>query len=213
MRIKILNELRVKNFRLLLEHQEFDITCTSFRLPSGHMETKFERLLISSHRPELEAYIVGHPESFKQAIELAIADKQPYSWRAGWLSWSCMEKNDERVRKYVKGIVDSLPKRNDNQQRELLKILEKMEIDEELEGLLFHNCVEIWEQTNKGPSVRLNALKIITKIARKHPALIPEVTLLLQGRLTDCLSVRVNKSINKMAQGFKNNGSNTKHGI
>ena len=39
---------------------------------------------------------------FEEIIKLAIVDKQPYSWRAAWLLWSCMDKNDQRIHKYIK---------------------------------------------------------------------------------------------------------------
>ncbi len=63
----------------------------------------------------------NHPEYFNEAIELALVDKQPYSWRAAWLLWSCMEENDKRIRKYLKKIIDSLKSKDDGHQRELTK--------------------------------------------------------------------------------------------
>ncbi len=162
------------------------------------METAFEKILTTSHRPAMESYIAAHPESFEEAVNLAIADKQPYSWRASWLLWSCMEKNDKRIRKHVKAIINVLPKRKDNQKRELLKILEQMDINEKLEGLLFNQCVNIWEKTDKQPSVRFNAFKILAKISKRHPELSKEIILLIQSQYTESLSSSVNKSINKM---------------
>ena len=167
------------------------------------METAFEQILTNSHRPEMESYIVAHPKSFKEAIKLAIADKQPYSWRAAWLLWSCMEKNDKRIRNYVKDIVHILPNRTDNQKRELLKILEQMEIKKEYEGLLFNHCVTIWEEIDKQPSVRLNAFKILAKITQRHPELFQEVILLTQNQYTRSLSATVNKSINKIMKEIR----------
>lgn len=167
------------------------------------METAFEKILTNSHRPEMESYVVAHPECFEKAIKLAIADKQPYSWRAAWLLWSCMEKNDKRIRKYVKDIVNILPGRKDNQKRELLKILEQMEIKEKYEGLLFNHCVTIWEKIDKQPSVRFNAFKILGKIAHRHPELFQEVILLTQKQYTDSLSSTVNKAINKIVKAIR----------
>ena len=162
------------------------------------METALEKILTNSHRPAMESYLVAHPESFEEAIQLAMADKQPYSWRAAWLLWSCIEKNDKRIRKYVKAIIGVLPKRKDNQKRELLKILEQMEIDEKHEGLLFDHCVTIWEKIDKKPSVRWNAFKILAKIAKRHPELANEMISLTQNQYTEFLSSAANKSINNI---------------
>lgn len=63
-------------------------------------ETKLEYILTNSYKAEMITYLKTHPEDFREAIKLAISDKQPYSWRASWLLWSCMDKNDLRIRKY-----------------------------------------------------------------------------------------------------------------
>lgn len=144
------------------------------------------------------SYVAKHPEHFKELIELTIADNQPYSWRAAWLLWSCMEKNDQRIRKYVKDIINVLPNRKDNQKKDLLKVLEQMEIKDELEGLLFNYCVTIWEKIDKRPAVRFNAFKILAKITKRHPELSKEIIPLTQNQYTASLSSSVNKSINKM---------------
>jgi hypothetical protein len=140
----------------------------------------------------------SHPEDFEEAIKLAIADKQPYSWRAAWLLWSCMDKDDQRIIKYIEKIIDAIPRRNDDQLRELMIILQRMEINEDFEGKLFDICVNIWKQTGKQPSVRYNAFKLMVRITKNHPELSKEITLLTESRYMDSLSATVKKSISKM---------------
>lgn len=144
------------------------------------------------------SHVSENPECFSELMDLTIADKQPYSWRAAWLVWSCMEKNDKRIRKYIIDMINVLPERNDSQQRELLKILEQMEIKEEFEGLLFDHCVTVWKRIDKRPSVRFNALKILIKIAHRYPELSKEIILLTKNQYMASLSPCVNKSVNKM---------------
>lgn len=167
------------------------------------METEVEKIFNNSNKEGMISYVSENPESFGELIELMIADKQPYSWRAAWLVWSCMEKDDKRIRKYVKDIVNVLPERKDNQQRELLKILELMEIKEEFEGLLFDHCVTVWKRIDKQPSVRFNALKILIKITKRYPELAKEIILLTNNHYTASLSPCVNKSVNRMIKDLK----------
>jgi hypothetical protein len=162
------------------------------------METEVEKVLTSSFKEEMLSYVKENPDSFMELINLAIADKQPYSWRAAWLLWSCMEKNDKRIRKYVIDIINALPQRKDNQQRELLKVLEQMEIKEESEGLLFDHCVTVWKNIDLQPSVRFSAMKILIKITQRYPELSKEIFLLTRYQYTQTLSPCVRKSINKM---------------
>ena len=164
------------------------------------IETKFEHLLTNSHKPEMIAFMESHPEYFTEIIKLAIADKQPYSWRASWLLWSCMEKNDKRLRSNTKKIIDILPERKDNQQRELLMILQRMELNDEYEGQLFDTCTKIWAQIGKNASLRYNAFKILVSISKKHPDLTHEIKTLTESYYTDTLSESVKKSITKLTK-------------
>ena len=134
------------------------------------------------------SYMAKHPEHFEEAIELAISDKQPYSWRAAYVLWSVIQENDKRIHKHIKKIVSAIKNKSDGHQRELLKILLMMELDEKYEGVLFDLCMDIWEQISKAPSVRINALRLIIKIADKHPELRQEISFLTQDHYLESLS-------------------------
>lgn len=56
-----------------------------------------------------------------------------------------MENNDKRVRKYIQKIIVILPARPNNQQRALLKVLQKMELVQEYEAPIFNLCANIWK--------------------------------------------------------------------
>lgn len=148
------------------------------------------------------SYMDAHPEDFEEAIKLAISDKQPYSWRAAWLLWSCMEENDQRIKGYVKNIISTITNKNDDHQRELLKILLQMELSKKYEGFLFDVAVTVWERINKKPSVRMTAFKVIVKIAKKHPDLYHEIIFLTQNQYMDSLSPVVKRSISTMIKEF-----------
>lgn len=168
------------------------------------METKLEYILTNSYKADMISYLKSYPEDFEQAVRLAISDKQPYSWRAAWLLWSCMDDNDQRIQGYLKKIIDILPTKNDDQLRELLIILHRMELHDDYEGELFNICVNVWEKIGKKPSVRYNAFKLIIKIAKKHPDLSNEIKFLTQTQYMESLSEKVQKSILKMLKGLKN---------
>ena len=157
-----------------------------------------EDKLLNSYKDEMISFMHAHPEYFDEAIELAIDDKPTYSWRAAWLLWSCMEENDRRVKKYIKKIVDTLNSKNDSHQRELLKILLKMKLKEEHESILFDHCMNIWENINKPPAVRVNALKFIVKIAKNHPELAKEITFLTEEHYLKSLSHGAKNSVSKL---------------
>jgi len=162
------------------------------------VETNLEHILVNTYKAEMISYLKAHPEDFDEAIRIAISDKQPYSWRAAWLLWSCMEENDKRVQGYNDDIIKALPTKNDDHQRELIKILQQMELNEEQESYLFDVCVSVWEKVNNKPSVRFNAFKFIVKMAKKYPDLSNEVKFLTQDHYLEFLSAAAKKSISKM---------------
>lgn len=167
------------------------------------METKLEFILTNSYKAEMISYLKSHPEDFEEVIKLSISDKQPYSWRASWLLWSCMDKNDKRVRKYLKIIIDAIPTKKENQQRELLMILLRMELNENFEGQLFDICLNIWGKVEKNPSLRYNAFKLLVRISKNHPDLSKEIKSLTEVHYIEMLSDSVKKSIFKLSNDTK----------
>lgn len=161
-------------------------------------ETNLEYTLTNSHKEGLISYIASHQDDFPELIKLSISNKQPYSWRASWLLWSCMDNNDKRIQRHIQKIIDILPDRQDNQQRELLMVLQRMELDPKYEGQLFDTCTKIWGNINKNHSLRFNAFKIMVTISKKYPELSSEIKSLTDTYYTDNLTDNVKKSIFKL---------------
>jgi hypothetical protein len=167
------------------------------------MKTDLEVILSTSYKADMISYMVVHPEAFDEAINLALKDNQPYSWRASWLLWRSIVENDIRVQPYINDIIYSLTTKSDDHQRELIKILQKMVLNNEAEGILFNVCVSVWGEIGKKPSVRFNAFKMIIKIAQNHPELINEIDFITENQYMDSLSSSAKKSIFKMIKGLK----------
>ncbi len=162
------------------------------------MLTPLEETLTTLYKDGMVTFLNKHPEYFEEAIQLAITDKQPYSWRSAWLLWSVMTKNDPRFDKYIPSILESIKNKQDGHQRELLKILYLLEINEEHEGYLFDLCISLWENIQKKPSIRYTAFRFLVKITKKHPELRKEIDFLLEPRYFETLSPGVKKGVFKM---------------
>ncbi len=165
------------------------------------MSTEFERILIFTHKEERERIMLTHPEYIDEAVELTLANRHPFSWRAAWVLNKYMEENDQRVKPYIDRLIQCLDTSFDGYQRELLKVLLRVELNEEQEGYLYTICETIWKQVNKQPAVRFYAIKHILKIAGNHPDLLQEARLLLENRYLDSLTPGVRKSLNKILIG------------
>ncbi len=161
-------------------------------------ETNLEYTLTNSQKDDWISYIASNQDDFPELIKLSISDKQPYSWRASWMLSSCMNNNDQRVNRYIQKIIDILPATQNSQQRALLKVLQRMEIEPKYEGQLFDTCSKIWENINNNPSLRFQAFKIMVAISKNYPDILNEIKLLTDKYYTDNLSDVVKKSIFKL---------------
>lgn len=164
------------------------------------MISALEQVLMNFYKDEMISFLEIHPEFFTEAIELAIKDEQPFSWRSAWLLWSCMEINDKRIRKSIDKILTALPSKQDGHQRELIKILLQMRLNERQEGKLFNICLTIWESLNKKPSVRYTAFKFIIEMTKKYPELNKEIQYLTQEHYLESLSPGIKNSISLLMQ-------------
>lgn len=162
------------------------------------MPTPLRQILICAYKDEMIAFLEAHPEYLQEAFTLAISDEPRFSWRAAWLLWSCLKENDPRIQDYIKDIVNSVGEKADNHQRELLKIISLVDLDDESEGFLFDTCMTIWEQIHKQPSVRITAFKFIIKMAKKYPDLAHEIGFLTQERYLDTLSPGIREAVSRM---------------
>jgi hypothetical protein len=162
------------------------------------METTLEITLTSCYKDEMISFMNSHPEYFEEAVELAISEKHPYSWRAAFVLWSVIGENDNRIKKNINKIVKAVKDKNDGHQRELLKIFLMLQLDDKYEGILFDICMNVWEQIDKSPSLRVNALKMIIKIANQHPELKKEISFLAQDHYLDTLSPGAKHSVKKL---------------
>lgn len=167
-----------------------------------YMQSPLEEKLINSYKDEMISFLIDNPGYFNEAIELAVSDKPTLSWRAAWLLWSCMEKNDKRVKKHINTILKCMNRKPDGHKRELLKILSFMKLNETQEGKLFNVCMDTWEQIDKAPSVRFSALKFIVGILKKHPELSEEVVFLTQEQYLKTLSPGIKNAVGRLMGEF-----------
>ena len=131
-------------------------------------------------------------------IQVALSNKQPQAWRATWILTHCTAKNDPRIIPYISDFIEKIPKQKDGHQREIIKILDKMKLNDEQEGKLFDFCMSIWENLAKASAVRYLAFKFIHKTCQKYPELNGEMTFISQDQYLETLSPGIQKIVKRM---------------
>jgi len=111
------------------------------------------------------------------------------SWRSAWIINNAMKKNDNRIKKPLTKIIQSIIGKDDGHQRELLKVVMKMEpLNEKAEGYFFDVCTNLWEAVNKQPAVRYYAGCYMITMAEKYPEIKNELEVLFGDYYTQSLS-------------------------
>ncbi|MBT3612447.1 MAG: hypothetical protein HN522_05855 [Flavobacteriales bacterium] len=111
------------------------------------------------------------------------------SWRSAWIINNAMDKNDIRLKNLLTKIIQSISDKEDGHQRELLKVVMKMEpLNEDAEGYFFDVCINLWEEVNKQPAVRYYAGCYILTIATKYPEIKNELGVLFGDYYIQSLS-------------------------
>lgn len=159
-------------------------------------------VITTRRKPEMVRWIRRHPDSFPVLIALTFSSDRHLAWRAAWVLWDAMEPNDQRltpVLKKVAGLLLSFP---DNLLREWLMVFQRLDLPERLEGQVFDSCLTVWEDIDKQPSVRLNALKLILQMTVRYPELATELTPVFEDRYLETLTPVARRSFNLMHHQF-----------
>ena len=154
-------------------------------------------------KDELVSFLEKNPNQFNDVYNIAATNNQPQAWRAAWLLNQTMVKNDKRLQNKVSPILKLLPNCSEGHQREWIRVLEKLKINENQESVLFDICINIWQDVFKSPGVRIVAFRFLVKIAKKYPELINEVEPLTQSHFTETLSPGIKNSFLKLKKEIK----------
>ena len=162
------------------------------------METALEQILVGAARKdEMLAFMREQPGAFGEALQLAASDHPRFGWRAAWMVESCMTDNDRRVRAAIPALIAALQGAGDGHQRELLKILLRMELGDEAEGRLFAACMEVWEDPDKKPGTRGTAMELMLNLAEKYPDLKGELGVITQEPYLRSLSPGIRRVLKR----------------
>ena len=126
-----------------------------------------------------------------QLIHALRNDKE--SWIHAWQINHVKKTELIKIQKQVDKIISAIDGKNDGHQRELLKVLLKLNLTDDQLSLLWDICLRIWLDIQKQSSVRISAYKILVNTAKKFKPLSDELV-----RLTE------EKHITSLSNGIRN---------
>ncbi|MFW5757359.1 MAG: hypothetical protein ACOCYO_01635 [Bacteroidota bacterium] len=164
-----------------------------------------KKLTAHFNKNQLVKIIQEDEKLFKETLHLAINHhKNPIGWRAAWIINQVINQNDERIKVHASKIIEVIKEKEDGHQRELLKIIEKMDFEEKWESKILELTTNIWKQVNKPPSLRIVAWRILLQIAEKYPEIQTEIGFLSEERYLETLSPGIKSSFYKLTERMIN---------
>ncbi len=148
-------------------------------------------------KEQLISHINESKENFDAFLSFSLLSDEPLAWRAAWVLRSCINKNDQRISERAIEITKAIAGKEDGHQRELIKNLEHIKLEESYEGYLFDACMNIWEDLSKIPSTRITAFKAMNRIAKKYPELKQDLILLTEDHYTESLTSGIAATLKK----------------
>ena len=149
------------------------------------------------------AFMDSHPEMLPDLISLAVANEK-LSPRAAWLLSNCILDRDARLDSRKREILRSLKEKTGGHQRDLVRVLSKLNLDDVEEGLFFEHCVQLWSDPGNLPSVRHVSMRALMQMSTKYPELYNEVDKLLSDKYLGTLSPGLRRSILRLKKETEN---------
>ena len=115
------------------------------------------------------------------------------SWIHAWQINHVKKTELIKIQEQVDKIISAIDGKNDGHQRELLKVLLKLNLTDDQLSLLWDICLRVWLDIQKQSSVRISAYKILVNAAKKFKPLSDELV-----RLTE------EKHITSLSNGIRN---------
>lgn len=138
---------------------------------------------------------VPHFQSELLALSLSTVD--PIGWRATWITRQFLSEINFLPSYHVRKVVNALMDLTESNQREWLKTLDFEVIDEDLEGLIYDQCVQLWSGIHYHSALRREAFKVLHRFHRLYPELLEETKYLFSVDFLENLSPAIRKSIER----------------
>ncbi|MFY0687005.1 MAG: hypothetical protein JXQ90_07570 [Cyclobacteriaceae bacterium] len=145
-------------------------------------------------KDDLISRVNTNPDLIGELLDIALTAEQPQAWHGVWIVGHADTLIMDKVNPYVDRLIDLIHDQRDGFQREIIKVLLKVNLNDDQEGRLFDECMTLWESVSLQPSVRMFALKYIMQVVNKYPELKPEILFVMQDEYLQTLSPGIRRS-------------------
>ena len=134
----------------------------------------------------LVAYIGADAERFDEAMKLFLEGDYRVTQRISWVVSHCASAHSWLIMPYMEPMLQNLlqnPNLHDAVKRNTVRILQFVEIPEDLQGLAAEVCFQYLNDSQIPVAIRAFSMTVLGKIAQQHPDLQEELKIIVEDQL------------------------------
>ena len=144
--------------------------------------------ILAEHSKEQATKIAGYActskKNFKELMKCFLSPEYRIAQRAAWsVSWAA-RKAPAMIQPYVKDLVAQLQRKDVHNAviRNSVRILEAIDIPEELHGEVMNACFQFIETPATPIAIKAFSLTTLYNLSKKYPEILPELKLIIQTK-------------------------------
>ncbi|WP_421750787.1 hypothetical protein [Croceimicrobium sp.] len=161
-----------------------------------------EILRARPRKEELQKYS-NNPDYHQYLREVCLSNDQQINWRAAWLLADLPAKDLQQIFPSAQILIELLATpQKDGYLREIVKIINQLELNEDEEGLFYEAALKLWENLAMASATRIHAIRSLFKIAEVYPELKLELEAYNDDYYFQGLSPGIARQIRKLFAGL-----------
>jgi hypothetical protein len=168
---------------------------------------KIKELILEEHSKaqtdRIVQYVANDRKKFAELMNLFLNGEYRVSQRAGWPLSYCAQRYPELVKPYFRKLLDMLDKPgiHDAVIRNIVRILQYVEIPSSLHGRLMNKCFEYISSNSTPVAIKAFSLTVLENLSKHYPGISQELKLVIEERMpheTAAFSSRAKKILKKL---------------
>jgi len=173
------------------------------------IESEIKNLRSKQQVEKLIRWVGTNAKRFAQLMNLFLHGDQDISRRSAWVIGHCCERNPELAKPWLKTMIKKMqePNMHNAIQRNVMRILQYVEIPSSLKGKVTNICFDFISDTKTAIAPQAFAMTVLANIAKKESDLLKELRVLVHQMLpygTPAFRARAKKIFKNLGLSEKN---------
>ena len=132
----------------------------------------------------ITAYVGTNSARWKTLLDLYLSEELRVSQGASWALGALFKAHPKTVPAYLPRLVEHLaPTRKDVIKRNTIRLLQDVEIPEDLRGVVADKCFNYLADPKEAIAIHVFSMTVLFNLGKLYPDLLPELKLLIEERM------------------------------